>query len=266
MASALVTGGTSGIGAAFATALAARGFDLILVARDADRLERSAEQLRATGRTVEVIAADLSDRADVAKLAARIEDPASPIEVVVNNAGFGVHARLTDPDTTELDNAIEVMVRSVTVLSGAAARAMRERGHGTIINVSSTAGYITTGGYSAVKRFVTTYTEALAVELAGTGVRVTALCPGWVRTEFHERAGISTRSIPAGLWIDVDRLVADALRDAGRGVVVSIPSFRFKALMTLVKFAPRSSIRWISGRMSSSRRAATAAAQSGARR
>lgn len=266
MATALVTGGTSGIGAAFATALAGRGFDLVLVARDAGRLERTAEELRATGRTVEVIAADLSDRADVARLAARIEDPASPIEVVVNNAGFGVHARLTDPDTSELDNAIEVMCRSVAVLSGAAARAMRERGHGTIINVSSTAGYITTGGYSAVKGFVTTYTEALAVELAGSGVRVTALCPGWVRTEFHDRAGISTRSIPKSLWIDVDRLVADALRDAGRGVVISIPSLRFKALMVLVKFAPRASIRWISGRMSSSRRAATAAAQSGAHR
>ncbi|SKC52020.1 SDR family NAD(P)-dependent oxidoreductase [Plantibacter cousiniae (nom. nud.)] len=265
MATALVTGGTSGIGAAFATALAGRGFDLVLVARDSGRLEEAAQRLRATGRTVEVISADLSDRADVAKLAERIEDQSSPIDVVVNNAGFGVHARLTDPDTSELDNAIEVMCRSVAVLSGAAARAMRERGRGTVINVSSTAGYITTGGYSAVKSFVTTYTEALAVELAGTGVRVTALCPGWVRTEFHDRAGISTRSIPSGLWIDVDRLVADALRDAGRGVVVSVPSLRFKILMALVKFAPRASIRWISGRMSSSRRAANAA-QSGAHR
>jgi len=266
MATALVTGGTSGIGAAFASALAGRGFDLVLVARDAGRLESTAERLRATGRTVDVIAADLSDRVDVARIAARIEDTDAPIEVVVNNAGFGVHARLTDPDTSELDTAIEVMCRSVAVLSGAAARAMRARGHGSIINVSSTAGYITTGGYSAVKAFVTTYTEALAVELAGSGVHVTALCPGWVRTEFHDRAGISTRSIPSSLWIDVDRLVADALRDAGRGVVVSIPSLRFKALMVLVKFAPRASIRWISGRMSSSRRAATAAAQSGAHR
>jgi short-subunit dehydrogenase len=130
---------------------------------------------------------------------------------------------------------------------------MRARGHGTIINVSSTAGFITMGSYSAIKAWVTSYTEGLAVELRGTGVHVTALCPGWVRTEFHERAGIRTGSIPGPLWVDVKPLVETALRDAERGKVISIPTVRFSVLMWFARHAPKSAIRRISGAISSSR-------------
>ncbi|MFZ4893967.1 SDR family NAD(P)-dependent oxidoreductase [Plantibacter sp. Mn2098] len=254
MATALVTGGTSGIGAAFARALARRGFDLVLVARDEDRLEQVAAELRRTGRSVETLSADLADRAQVQLVAERLSDPERPIRVLVNNAGFGLHALLTGPDQDEFDRAFEVMGRSVYILSAAAARSMRERGRGTIINVSSTAGFITMGMYSALKAFVTTYSEALSVELADTGVTVTAVCPGWVHTEFHERAGINTSSIPAALWIDADRLADDGLRDAGRGIVVSIPSRRFQTLIWFARHAPRSLVRGVSGRLSSSRR------------
>ena len=256
MATALVTGGTSGIGAAFAKELARRGFDLVLVARDAERLEGEAERYRAAGRRVEVLVADLADRADVQRVAARLEDRQRPIEVLVNNAGFSVRARLTDPDVAEHDRAFEVMMRAVLVLSGAAARAMRERGHGSIVNVSSTAGFIAMGAYSAIKAWVTAYTEGLAGELHGTGVRVMALAPGWVHTEFHERAGVPVSGIPEALWIDADELVAAAMKDLVRGRVVSIPTVRYKSLMFLARHAPRGGVRAVSralsGRRSSS--------------
>jgi short-subunit dehydrogenase len=254
MGLAVVTGGTSGIGAAFARNLAARGYDLVLVARSADRLQSMATELRAIGSTVEVISADLSDRDDVSRVAARLEDPDRPIDMLVNNAGFGVHAALTDPDLTEHDRGFEVMMRAVLVLSGAAARGMLPRGTGAIVNVSSTAGFITMGSYSAMKAWVTSYTEGLAVELRGTGITVTALCPGWVRTEFHDRAGIKKSSIPDVMWLEADPLVRAALRDVDRGKVISIPTLRYRTLIWLARHAPKSAIRSISGAISSDRR------------
>ena len=256
MATALVTGATSGIGAAFARALADRGWDLVLVARDDARLASEAERHRALGRRVEVLRADLSDRADVTRVAERLEDEARPIDLLVNNAGFSVGASLLSTDQEAHDRAFEVMVRAVQVLSGAAGRAMSKRGRGRIVNVGSTAGRITMGAYSAIKAWVTVYTEGLSNELRGTGVTAMALEPGWVRTEFHERAGISGSSMPSALWLDADDLVAAALRDLSRGRVVSTPSARYKALMFLARHGPRSGVRWVSkalsGRRSSS--------------
>jgi len=254
MPTALVTGGTSGIGAAFARRLAARGDDLVLVARDAARLESTAAELRsAYGVEVEVLPADLSARDDVTRVAERLTDQARPVDVLVNNAGFGVHHRLTDPDPAPHERAIAVMVEAVLVLGGAAGRAMRERGHGAIVNVASTAGYLAMGSYSAIKAWAMTYSESLSNELAGTGVTVTALAPGWVRTEFHERADITTSSIPDALWLEADALVAECLADVDAGKVVSIPSRRYRALMFAVRHAPRSAVRAASRRLSSSR-------------
>jgi short-subunit dehydrogenase len=254
MATALITGGTSGIGAAFARALAARGDDLVLVARNADRLSEMGIELKerhAVG--VETIAADLAVRAEVVGIAERLASGEQPIDLLVNNAGFGVRAKLTAADTTPHEHAIDVMIRSVLMLSAAAGRAMRQRGAGTIINVSSTAGFITTGSYAAIKAWVTSYTESLANELHGSGVNVVALCPGWVHTEFHERAEINIGSIPPFLWLDADRLVADCLDDAAAGKVISIPSKRFKALMMICKHLPRRTVRAVSRRLMSGR-------------
>jgi uncharacterized protein len=250
MPTALVTGGTSGIGAAFARALAARGDDLILVARDADRLSETAREVKERhGVDVEILPADLTDADDVARVAERLSNADRPIDLLVNNAGLGVRAKLADADLSPHDHAIDLMVRAVLHLAGAAARAMRERGRGTIINVGSTAAYATLGDYSAIKAWVSVYTESLAVELAGTGVQATVLCPGWVRTEFHDRASLNVSAIPGPLWLDADTLVADALADAARGKVVSIPSRRYKVLTFLARHLPRRAIRAVSAQI-----------------
>lgn len=254
MAISLVTGGTSGIGATFARQLAARGDDIVLVARDRERLDEMARELRALGREVEVLPADLAKRADVAKVVKRLEDTTRPIDVLVNNAGFGMHSRASDADSRVHDAAFEVMVRAVRELAAASARSMRTRGRGRIINVSSTAGFIAmSSGYSAVKAWVTSFSEGLSNELHRTGVTVTALCPGWVHTEFHARAGISKGGIPSFMWLDSEQLVRSALRDAERGRVISIPSVRYKVLMWIVRALPRSAVRAISRAISSSR-------------
>jgi short-subunit dehydrogenase len=258
MAIALITGGTSGIGATFARQLAVAGSDIVLVARNRERLEQMAHELRGMGREVEILIADLSKRADVATVVTRLEDPKKPIDTLVNNAGFGMHSRLSDADSTGHDQAFEVMVRSVRELGAASARAMRARGHGRIINVSSTAGFVAmSSGYSSIKAWVTSFSESLSNELHGTGVTVTALCPGWVHTEFHDRAGISKGSIPGWLWLDADKLVRLALRDADRGKVISIPTVRYKLLMGIVRHLPRATVRAISRAISSSRTASS---------
>ncbi|QDP94848.1 SDR family oxidoreductase [Microlunatus elymi] len=254
MATALITGGTSGIGAAFAQQLAAKNYDLVLVARDETRLKETADELHTGfGVEVETISADLADRHQVLQVAARLADQDRPIDVLINNAGFGVHSKLLDPDTSRQEVAVDVMIRAVLLLSNAAGRAMRERGSGGILNVSSTAGFMTMGLYSAVKAWVTTYTESLAGELHGSGVRVTALLPGWVRTEFHQRAGINASKIPDPLWLDAEPLVRQALIDFDRGKVLSMPSTRYKILMGIAQRAPRGAIHAVSRMLSSSR-------------
>lgn len=255
MATALITGGTSGIGAAFGRALAARGNDLVLVARNEERLKEGAAEL--TDRyavAVEVLPADLADRTDVHRVAERLTDAERPIDMLVNNAGFGIHTKLTADDLGPHEHAFDVMCRAVLVLGGAAGRVMAERGHGQIINVSSTAGYVVLGNYSAIKAWVTSYTESLAVELGGTGVTATALCPGWVRTEFHGRANLKTSKIPGPLWLDADRVVEECLTDVAHGRVISLPSKRYKILIFLARHLPRRAIATISAKISSGRR------------
>lgn len=255
MATALITGGTSGIGAEFARQLAVAGFDLVLVARNEARLSSTSTRLHAEfGISIETMSADLADRDDVMRVAARLEDSTRPIDIFVNNAGFGVHAQLTDPAAVTVhEHAFDVMCRAVLILGGAAGHAMRSRGSGSILNVASIAGLVTMGSYSAIKAWVASYSQGLSVELRNTGVTVTALMPGWVVTEFHERAGIRTSSIPDAMWIDVGTLVRGALRDAARGKVISIPTVRYRLIGWFARHLPQSTIRWISAKISSSR-------------
>ncbi|MGO4957493.1 SDR family NAD(P)-dependent oxidoreductase [Luteococcus sp. Sow4_B9] len=256
MATALVTGGTSGIGNAFVRALAARGDDVVIVARDTERMTALASELEAQhGITVTCLTADLGRAEDVTRICDWIEDPAHELDLVVNNAGFGLHAKLLDKDALETQRrAMDVMCFAVLQLSGAAGRAMVARGHGRIINVSSTSSWIFSGNYSAIKAWVRSYTEALAIELRGTGVTATALCPGWVHTEFHSRAGVSSDNLPGFVWVDADDLVREALADAEAGRPISIPSLKWKTAIFLARLpvAPPV-IRYLSNKLSSSR-------------
>lgn len=255
MATALVTGGTAGIGNAFAKELARRGYDLVLVARDADRLRTTAAELTADfGVHVETLPADLANRDDLLRVRDRVESADAPIDYLVNNAGFGLHSDVLDPDFSIHEAALDVMCLAVLVLGGAAGRAMRTRGHGRILNVSSTSGEIMTGNYSAIKAWVTSYSQSLGIQLAGTGVTVTALCPGWVKTEFHARAGIKSSNLPGFVWIDAETLVRGALDDADKGKYFSVPTLKWKAAMAAARILPRSVLRAFSARLSASRK------------
>ena len=244
MTTALVTGATAGIGREFAQQLAARGDDLVLVARDVERLEELAAELRRTrGIQVEILPADLSDRAATARVAERLADPDRPVDVLVNNAGFGMKQSFLVNDLADEEGMFDVLCRAVLVLSHAAGRAMKSRGRGQIINVSSVAGWIASGTYSAAKSWVTVFTEGLAGELAGSGVTVTALCPGFVRTEFHQRAQIRDDAFPDALWLEAPMLVRQCLEDARAGKVISVPSLTYKALSVALKVVPRALVR-----------------------
>ena len=256
MASALITGGTSGIGHAFAVEFASRGTDLVLVARDADRLDKVAAELREThGVEVETISADLAVRDDVMRVADRIEDPARPVDWLINNAGFGLHSTVLDRSEIDIQaKAFDVMCLAVLILGGAAGRAMRARGSGRIVNVASTSAAIYTGNYSAVKAWARTYSTALQLELRGTGVTVTGLLPGWVRTEFHDRAGINASKLPGFVWIEADKLVRSCLADAEKGRIESIPDLKWKIAMFIGDHGPRGLARLVSRMLTASRK------------
>lgn len=253
---ALVTGATAGIGNAFARRLAADGLDLVLVARDAARLGEVAEQLRtAHGVRVQAIAADLTDREQLERVADRLRDEAEPVDVLVNNAGFGPKQRIHEGDVAVEERVVALMVTAVLVLTHAALPGMVRRGRGSVVTVSSVAGFMPGGTYSAAKAWATTFTASVAAQTAGTGVRALALCPGFVRTEFHQRAGLSMSSLPGWAWLDADALVADCLRDLAKGKVVSVPSLRYKAAVAALRHLPLPLAQRI-GRTRSSRRAA----------
>jgi short-subunit dehydrogenase len=236
---ALVTGPTAGIGHSFARQLAARGDDLVLVSRDRVRLDEVALELRASyGVDVEVLAADLSDRTELAAVEARLADPARPIELLVNNAGFGLKGRFLDNTADAEEAMLDVLVTAVLRLSHAALGPMAERGSGGVINVSSVAAFLPRGSYSAAKAWVNSFSEWAAHEYRSRGVTVMALCPGFTRTEFHQRMDVGRGSAPEFMWLDPDSLVSAALRDFERGKVLSVPSAQYKAVTAAARVLP----------------------------
>jgi uncharacterized protein len=238
---ALVTGPTAGIGRAFAEALASRGHDLVLVARDRGRLEDLAEHLRGKHAVeVEVLAADLAERAELARVEARLADADRPISMLVNNAGFGHKLPFTENSVEDEQEMLDVLVTAVLRLTHAAIGPMLARGEGTIINVSSVAAFLPRGTYSAAKRYVVSFSEWIDLTYRDRGIRGMAVCPGFVRTEFHERMGVGRDSAPAWLWLDADRVVREALHDLARGRTVSVPSRRYKLLAALAEHTPSS--------------------------
>lgn len=244
MGTALVTGASAGLGLEFAWQLATARHDLVLVARDEERLQRLAAQLEAAaGVRAEVLAADLADREQLERVAERLRQPERPVGLLVNNAGLGLNQRFVGGDLAQEEAALDVMVRAVLVLSHAAAGPMTERGRGAILNVASVAALLASGTYSAHKAWVRSFTEGLAVELKGTGVTATALCPGFVHTEFHERGRIDVSAYPEVAWLNAEDVVATALADVRRGAVISTPSLRYRTLSAVARLAPRSAVR-----------------------
>ncbi|ASY34538.1 short-chain dehydrogenase [Streptomyces sp. CLI2509] len=249
MTTALITGSTAGIGAAFARRLAADGYSLVLVARDKERLRRQATELHDRhGVEATVLRADLATDAGIAAVERRLADVRQPVDLLVNNAGFGHKGRFLDVPLADELTMLKVHCEAVLRLTVAASRPMRERGRGGIVNVASVAAFLPRGTYGASKAWVVQFTQGVARDLAGSGVRLMALCPGFVRTEFHERAGMGTGNIPKWMWLDADKLVTAALADLARGRTVSIPDPRYKALMGAARLAPRGLLGGISSR------------------
>lgn len=241
---AVITGPTSGLGRGFADAFARKGYDLVLVSRDEERLESLATELfESYGVRSEVLVADVAVRDDVDLVAARLSDPSRPVSALVNNAGFGMKSSFVRNDVSDEQRLLDVMVTAVMRLSHAAVPGMVQRGTGMIINVSSIAGWIAGGTYSAAKAWVTVFSESLAQELAQTGVRVIAVCPGFVHTEFHERADIEMENLPEWLWLDVPQVVNQALRDLARNRPVSVAGVQYRAASGVLRHGPRSVVR-----------------------
>jgi short-subunit dehydrogenase len=238
----LITGATAGIGHEYAVQLAARGDDLVLVARDAVRLEQVAEELRRAHQVeVEVLVADLTDRAQLATVEARLADRERPVDLLVNNAGFGLKRRFLDNSADDETAMLEVLVTAVLRLSHAALGPMAERGHGGIINVSSVAAFLPRGSYSAAKAWVNSFSEWAHLEYRSRGVTVMALCPGFTKTEFHERMQVKRGD--GFMWLDVDFLVRTSLEDFAKGRAYSIPGMQYKAIRVLTTAIPNRVLR-----------------------
>jgi uncharacterized protein len=249
---ALVTGATAGLGAEFARQLAADGHDLVLVARDEGRLEAAQKQLSSDhGVTVDVISADLTTDTGCRLVSERISDAQRPVDVLINNAGFGMYQVFGTGTLDAEERQLDLNVRAVLRLSHSAVRSMTGRGQGRIINVSSVAGFVPRGSnatYSASKAWVTMFSEGLSVQLRGTGVTVTAICPGFTRTEFHERARADMSHVPDRMWLDAADVVREGLADAWVGKPISVPSRQYRRLLLAARLAPRPLLRRVMSR------------------
>ena len=242
MPTALITGASAGLGAEFARQLAARGGDLVLVARSEEALEALAAELRARhGVAVQVLVADLAEEQGVGRVVQRIADAAQPIDLLVNNAGFGLPLHFADNEIADEVRHLRVLVEAPMRLMHAALGVMRGRG-GRIINVASVAGFISRSTYSACKTWLIAFSRWANGEYARDGVTVTALCPGFVHTTFHARMGLAAgdEGVPPFLWLDAPFVVRQGLRGAARGRSVVVPSLRYRAIVAVSRLVPRS--------------------------
>ena len=245
---ALVTGASGGIGEAYARKLAAQGVDLVLVARSEDALERLAAELRDRSRIqCEVLAADLTTDLGIHA----VEERVGAVDLLVNNAGYGIAEHLAATDPAHVEGMIRLNVLALARLTRAALPSMLERGHGTIVNVSSVAGFQPSPSfatYNATKSFVTMFTEALSLELKGTGVRVQALCPGLTRTNFQAVAGeTGTDGLPDAMWQTPDEVVDASLAGLKRNAVIVVPGVHNKVLIGVSSVLPNGIKRRVAG-------------------
>jgi short-subunit dehydrogenase len=239
MMTALITGATAGLGAEFARQLAEQGHNIVLVARDESRLKATAAELeRRYGTTAEVLPADLTDDAGVAAVVARLADSSRPVEVLVNNAGIGL---LKDFDQNSIEDEkrhLKLHVQTAMELSHAALQGMLERGSGRIINVASVAAFLPRGSYSAAKAWLVTFSRWANITYAPRGIKVTAVCPGFVHTEFHDRMGMDKSVAPGWTWLRPGRVVREGLADNARGKAISVPTKRYKVLAAAARILP----------------------------
>ena len=243
---ALITGASAGIGVEFARQLARRGFDLILVARRADRLAEVAESLKPA--RVETLVADLATDEGIARTRAKIEGT-PPLEVLVNNAGFGTKGRFADADFESQDRMHRLHVMATLHLTHAALRGMVARNRGAIINVASVAGFTHSAGstsYNSTKHWINAFTEGIYLELLSTSsqVRIQALCPGFTYSEFHDVLGMDRGAIPKSLWLSAERVVRESLEGLESNRLYVIPDWRYRMLVRLYPWIPRSVRHW----------------------
>jgi uncharacterized protein len=246
MTTALVTGGNTGLGAAFARRLAADGHDLVLVARDKERLEQTAAELHAAhGVQVETLPADLAVAGERAVVEERLADGSAPVDVLVNNAALIVQELFDEAPVAALQEELDVNVAAVLRLTRAALPGMIARGRGTVINVSSFAGYLAPAGwsYAAGKGWVLSFTDTVAASLEGTGVRVIAVAPGSVKTGYHERAGLPT--VGSARWLTPEAVVDRCFADLARGRALSVPGTPHRVVVGALEL-PRRTLRRIS--------------------
>lgn len=239
---ALVTGATVGIGESFTRLLAEKNYNLVLVARDMSRLQERASQLQSQFNVqTHILQADLSTDAGCTAVEQYIAN--NQIDVLINNAGFGINKAFTMSELKAEQEMFDVLVRTPMRLMHGVLPGMKQRNKGVVINVSSVAGYIAGGSYSAAKSYLTVISESLHTELADTNIKVSALCPGFTRTEFHQRGRMSMKGLPNFMWLDSDTLVAKAWSDALKGKAVSIPGWQYQILVFVIASLPRSIIR-----------------------
>jgi hypothetical protein len=235
----LVTGPTAGLGRLFADRLAERGYDLVLVARDEARLTQVAAELAtAYGVSCEVLVADLTDREQLKVVEDRLSDRTHPVDLLVNNAGFGLKRKFLNNTVEQEQALLDVLVTAPMRLTHAALGQMTERHTGGIINVSSVAGTQPRGSYSAAKAYLNRFGEWASHEYAQQGVRIMTLLPGFTRTEFHARMDVGRDAVPRPLWLDADRVVDEALSDFDAGRWRSIPSKRYQVIAAVSRHAP----------------------------
>ena len=241
---ALVTGATAGIGESFTRMLASKGFNIALVARDEARLHERAAGLREKyGVQTFVLPADLATDQGCKSVEEYLKE--FEIEVLINNAGFGINKLFTMSAIDAEQGLLDVLVRTPMRLMHVVLPQMKARNSGTIINVSSVASLIAGGTYSASKSYLTVLSESLHTELRGSNVKISALCPGFTRTEFHERGRMKMKGLPEFMWLDSDQLVARSWSDAQKGKAVSIPGWQYKLLVGFISILPRGMVRRI---------------------
>jgi len=253
---ACITGASSGIGEAFARRYAAKGYALLLHGRRKENLERLCQELKSRyGITAEYLLAELSHPDGVHILEERLRS-IPDLAVLVNNAGFGLRDSFTRESIGVQERMIHTHISATVRLTHAVLPGMRQRGAGTIINVSSIAGFLVgpkSATYCATKAYITSFTESLHLELVGSGIRIQSLCPGYTRSDFHSRMGLDTSGDSFRHFMTADDVVERSLKALEKGKVVCIPGVRYMMIALAARLIPRTLYYWLAGRTQGTR-------------